>query len=140
MKPALLLLAQANLLAAQSMLDAVSAMPDDPIPAPPMPTGFHICGHDGNNDNIPICWQITWDTIPSGVTARLDYIGAPGNQNGPQDWTEIQINGTQGPKGEWANLTIQQPATQTVLLRLRAEGPGGMSEPSIIGLVNPPEE
>lgn len=140
MKTRLLALAQSNLANANTNADvalalvtAITALPDDPIPAP---TGFRISRTYGDNVDSPISAEFQW-MLQAG-TPVLEYKGAPGNPNGPQEWTELPVNGAgAGPNGELATITVQQRTQQTILFRVRATLNGGYSEPATIQFSTP---
>lgn len=126
--------AQANATVAQALRDAISALPEDPIPAP---TGFRISRTYGGGDAGAVAAEFTWD-IPQGQGALLECKGAPNNPNGPQEWTGCAVNmGGPGIHGELATYIVIQTTQQTILFRLRATLNGGYSEPVTLQFSTP---
>lgn len=90
-----------------------AVLPNDPLP---LPTGLRVINTYGGTDS-PLSIEIGWDDELTNCTGYLDYMGAPGNPAGPQEWTPIQVNGAVSEVR--ATFTLQNPTGQSIVFRLR---------------------
>lgn len=98
-----------------------NALPDDPIPAPATLTGLRVVsvyGFPVNPDDSVTHIELAWTDPDQGCAAQLEVIAAPGNPNGPHEWTGVPVNGVRGPNGEWATHNLNSPAGQAIVFRL----------------------
>ena len=96
-------------------------LPDDPIPAPDALTGLSVVsvyGFPSNPDDSVTHIELTWSDPDQGCQPVLEVIAAPGNPNAPHEWTNIPVNGSRGPNGEWATHHLNSPSGQAIIFRL----------------------
>ena len=101
----------------------IDALPADVLPPPDSLSGLSIVRTYGWPDNPNDATQhieLAWDQPENGITAILEVIAAPGNANGPHEWTEIPNSGVADANGVRATHHLANAASQAIVFRLRA--------------------
>lgn len=121
-------LLEASEASSAALLAQINALTAQPAPVAPLPIVNFRVGetngligtlrtYGGVGDGQPLALELGWDAPSDGASVTLEYRGNIGNPAGPQEWTQVPVNGNTGPDGENATLMIFQPPGSVLLLR-----------------------